>query len=160
MNTTTKTTTLLALLIVLVIAAGLLLSLSTIARQQRILSIGSFEDCALAGYPIMESSPEQCRTPDGRTFVNSKQVSTSTDVLAPAAPQPRDCVIGGCSSQLCGERGDDLISTCIYKAEYACYKQFSACERQADGKCDWTPTPQLSRCIANPPATSAPSTVY
>lgn len=33
------------------------------------LSVSSFEDCAKAGYPIMESYPEQCRTPDGRTFV-------------------------------------------------------------------------------------------
>ncbi len=28
----------------------------------------SFEDCASAGYPIMESFPRQCKTPDGRTF--------------------------------------------------------------------------------------------
>ncbi len=28
----------------------------------------SFEDCARAGYPIMESYPRQCRTKDGRTF--------------------------------------------------------------------------------------------
>jgi hypothetical protein len=27
----------------------------------------SFEDCA-AKYPVMESYPEQCRTPDGRIF--------------------------------------------------------------------------------------------
>jgi hypothetical protein len=31
--------------------------------------INSFEDCANAGYPVMESYPRQCRTPDGRTFV-------------------------------------------------------------------------------------------
>lgn len=31
--------------------------------------ITSFEDCAEAGYPVMESYPEQCRTPDGRNFV-------------------------------------------------------------------------------------------
>lgn len=30
--------------------------------------ITSFADCAEAGYPVMESYPEQCRTPDGRTF--------------------------------------------------------------------------------------------
>lgn len=29
----------------------------------------TFEDCAAAGYPVMESYPEQCRTPDGRLFV-------------------------------------------------------------------------------------------
>lgn len=31
--------------------------------------IRNFEQCAAAGYPIMESYPEQCRTPDGRLFV-------------------------------------------------------------------------------------------
>jgi hypothetical protein len=30
--------------------------------------INSFDECARAGYPIMESYPEQCRTPDGRNF--------------------------------------------------------------------------------------------
>lgn len=31
--------------------------------------ITTFEECRDAGYPIMESYPEQCRTPDGRNFV-------------------------------------------------------------------------------------------
>lgn len=31
-------------------------------------AINSFEDCAAAGYPVMESFPRQCRLPDGRTF--------------------------------------------------------------------------------------------
>jgi hypothetical protein len=30
--------------------------------------IASFEECAAAGYPVMESYPRQCRTPDDRTF--------------------------------------------------------------------------------------------
>lgn len=29
----------------------------------------SFEECAAAGYPIMESYPEQCMTPSGEVFV-------------------------------------------------------------------------------------------
>lgn len=28
----------------------------------------SFEDCVEAGYPVMESYPRQCKTPDGRTY--------------------------------------------------------------------------------------------
>lgn len=28
----------------------------------------SFEDCEKAGYPVMESNPRQCKTPDGRTY--------------------------------------------------------------------------------------------
>lgn len=30
--------------------------------------IDSFEDCVRAGYPVAESYPEQCFTPDGRSF--------------------------------------------------------------------------------------------
>lgn len=36
--------------------------------------IQSFEDCASAGYPVMESFPSQCMTPDGKSFV--QEVST------------------------------------------------------------------------------------
>ncbi|MCA9397288.1 hypothetical protein KC573_00515 [candidate division WWE3 bacterium] len=41
-------------------------------RQPDML-IASFEDCVAAGYPILESYPEQCNTPDGRHFV--RQIS-------------------------------------------------------------------------------------
>lgn len=68
-----KTSTLIGLVVVLAIIAGLLLALSNIAKQQRVLSITTYEECAAAGYPIMESYPEQCATPDGRLFVNSEQ---------------------------------------------------------------------------------------
>lgn len=43
-------------------------------------SISSFEECAKAGYPVLESHPRQCKTLDGRTFV---------EVLEePVAPPP------------------------------------------------------------------------
>jgi len=32
-------------------------------------TISSFADCVTAGYPVAESYPRQCRTPDGRNFV-------------------------------------------------------------------------------------------
>lgn len=32
-------------------------------------SITDFDSCAAAGYPILESYPPQCKTPDGRSFV-------------------------------------------------------------------------------------------
>ena len=31
-------------------------------------TVNSFSDCAAAGYPIAESYPRQCKTPDGRTL--------------------------------------------------------------------------------------------
>jgi hypothetical protein len=30
--------------------------------------ITSFEECVAAGYPVMESYPEQCMTPEGKSF--------------------------------------------------------------------------------------------
>lgn len=46
-------------------------------ERAKVQNINSFEDCAQAGYPIMESYPEQCRTPDGRNF--TKQITQTSD---------------------------------------------------------------------------------
>lgn len=37
-------------------------------NQQKLISINSFEECAKY-FPVMESYPEQCSTPDGKHFV-------------------------------------------------------------------------------------------
>lgn len=39
-----------------------------------VANIRSFEDCAAAGYPVMESSPRQCRLPDGRLYAEELPV--------------------------------------------------------------------------------------
>lgn len=70
---TTGTSRLIAgVIIVFAIIAGFVY----VSKYGSYASIDSFEKCRDAGYQIMESYPEQCRTPDGRTFVNT--VSTST----------------------------------------------------------------------------------
>jgi hypothetical protein len=56
------------------------------------------------------------------------------------------CYVGGCSSQLCTDK-PDAISTCEYTAAYACYKT-ATCERQPSGECGWTPSAELSACLA------------
>ncbi|MFZ2556215.1 MAG: hypothetical protein WAZ27_03060 [Minisyncoccia bacterium] len=110
--------------------------------------IVNFEECARAGYPIMESYPEQCRTPDGRLFV--RDVSP---IMPPEEAVSNGCAVAGCSSQLCvsAKEASTIMTTCEFRAEYACYQEAS-CEPQADGKCGWTKTPTLTQCLANPPA--------
>lgn len=49
-------------------------------NKQAIAKINSFEECKNAGYPIMESYPEQCKTPDGRNFINTQQVNMDIDL--------------------------------------------------------------------------------
>jgi hypothetical protein len=75
---------------------------------------------------------------------------TPTPVPDEPAPPAGECVKSGCSSTLCVEPGNEMVTTCEWKAEYACYQQ-AACERQADGSCGWTPTPELEACLASPP---------
>ncbi len=48
------------------------------------LQVLSFADCVAAGYPIMESYPRQCRTPDGRTYVEELPPPTPTYINASA----------------------------------------------------------------------------
>jgi len=67
----------------------------------------------------------------------------------PAGPKVSGgCVAAGCSGQLCVDQSEsDIVTTCEYKDEYACYKT-SSCERQEDGKCGWTPTEELVSCLS------------
>jgi eight-cysteine-cluster-containing protein len=141
-----KTSSLIILAIVLAIIAGVLMKISSVAGQYRGSSITSYEECVAAGNPVMESYPTQCRTPDGRTFVNPAQVE-------PPPQQSQQyvqngCAIGGCSGEICGEasEADNLVSTCIYKEEFQCYKS-ARCERQTTGKCGWTLSADTVVCL-------------
>lgn len=50
---------------------GYFVSKNLVGQNQK--NIQSFADCVAAGYPVMESYPRQCRTPDGRNFVEQIQ---------------------------------------------------------------------------------------
>lgn len=54
------------------------------------ISIASnFTECANAGYPIQESYPRQCRTPDGRTFAEDIGNELETlDLIKATDPRP------------------------------------------------------------------------
>ncbi len=48
---------------------------------EKTATITNFEECATAGYPIMESYPPQCRIPDGKTFVEESCVEKETEEI-------------------------------------------------------------------------------
>jgi hypothetical protein len=75
---------------------------------------------------------------------------SKSNPLPPGPPQAAPCVKGGCSGQLCEEEGAGGMTTCEFRAEYACYRE-ATCERQPDGACGWTPTDTLTACLASPP---------
>lgn len=111
--------------------------------------VTNFEECVAAGNAVMESYPRQCRSKDGRLFIEEiHDTPTSNDGIV-----ANGCAVAGCSQQLCvpAIEADNIITTCEFRAEYACYREAS-CEPQANGECGWTPTAELQQCLANPPA--------
>lgn len=58
------------------------------------------------------------------------------------------CIVGGCSGQLCSEAtAEPMMSTCEFRASYACYGKHSSCQRQPNGQCGWTPNAALAECL-------------
>lgn len=62
----------------------------------------------------------------------------------PPDNQDKPCFKTGCSGQVCAD--EDVVTTCEFRPEYECYKT-AKCERQANGKCGFTDTPELRRCL-------------
>lgn len=107
--------------------------------DQGLSFITNFEECADAGYPVAESFPRQCRTPDGKVYVEE------TPALEQGAIARDGCYVGGCSGTVCSDQ-PGAVSTCEYRPEYACYRT-AVCERQASGQCGWTETEELTACL-------------
>lgn len=63
-----KKYSLLTLITILVLLVALGLFSHTQRQAAMLRAIDSYESCAAAGYPILETYPEQCMLPDGRSF--------------------------------------------------------------------------------------------
>jgi hypothetical protein len=126
---------------VVLAALGFWLYQSQKSTSETPLFVTNFEECAGAGYPVMESNPRQCRTPNGTLFTEE----TGNDDGEVKGVATGGCFIGGCSSQICSDVSD-VVSTCEYRTDYVCY-QSGRCERQAGGECGWTQTPELLQCL-------------
>jgi len=138
-----KKITIIAAIIIILIAAAFFSAY--LINRKSVGKVNDFEQCAKLGFSIMESYPRQCRAGD-KTFVEdtnaNKPANNNTNIASP------ECKIAGCSGQLCVDKNaEDIITTCEYRQEYACYKN-ARCEKQSDGQCSWTQTAELSKCIS------------
>ncbi|HEY4055222.1 MAG TPA: DUF6748 domain-containing protein [Kofleriaceae bacterium] len=84
---------------------------------------------------------------------SSNKARTATNAYRNLANEHSDaaCVVSGCSGEICADEG--MVSSCIYKPQYACYHQpsIATCERQTNGKCGWTQSDELLACLGDPP---------
>lgn len=113
---------------------------STATSEQ---ALGSVLVTSAERITFVGASPDKVST----TTITSSQYRLTFTVekltTGPVAGGP--CYVGGCSAEVCSA-DPHAVSTCIYRPEFACYKQ-ATCERQTSGQCGWTPTQALQMCL-------------
>jgi hypothetical protein len=73
-----------------------------IVKFPQIEGVVDFDSCIEKGYPVLDSFPEQCETPDGKKFIKkvaSKEITvTGVSVCLPhkdrEGPQTLECALG------------------------------------------------------------------
>lgn len=83
----------LAIIIILITTSVLLLIWNYRCSQKPTFTVTDFESCRVAGYPVLESYPSQCRTPDGQTFKeNIGNSLEKADLITVSSPRPNKIV--------------------------------------------------------------------
>ena len=79
---------------------------------------------------------------------NDDKPTTTVDNQPQPVPSKvtADCVIMGCSNEICTSPDNPVFTACVYQSRFACYKTAS-CEKQASGVCGWTETDELTNCL-------------
>jgi len=114
-------------------------------NNQSINQVDVYDDYSLEDFEeTIINTPEL--TPD---ILDTIQPPTENPPVDNEVEQPpitqNACYVGGCSSHVCSDN-PDVITTCEYREEYACYRT-ATCERQASGQCGWTETAELTQCL-------------
>jgi len=81
------------LLLIIIILAGGWFDLSYKNSQEPGVSVNNFEECIAKGYPVLESYPRQCRTPDGKTFIEDiGNELEKQNLIRVSKPRPNEIV--------------------------------------------------------------------
>ncbi len=80
--------------LIIVILAGAVVYLTVFKPGEGPIStINSFEECVSAGYPVLESYPRQCKTPDGQTFIEDiGDELEKFDLIRVSTPRPNQTI--------------------------------------------------------------------
>ncbi len=95
--------------------------------------------------PAMNAPSAGTNTPAAAQNANTGKFEG--DSITVGCSSNDDCVVWGCSSQLCGRKVkvQDLTTTCEYKDVYSCTK-LTTCGC-FEGECQWQQTPDYTSCV-------------
>ncbi|HRN96011.1 MAG TPA: hypothetical protein PLD54_01025 [Candidatus Levybacteria bacterium] len=80
-----------------------ILGFGSFLNKQKIAAISNFDECAAAGYPIMESYPARCMTPDKRSFTQELSEEEKKRLIPPT--EQISCGNGVCEDITCDAIG-------------------------------------------------------
>lgn len=107
--------------------------------------INTFEECVDAGYPTVETYPEQCFASDGRIFVQEVDEDNIVPELYEfygsstyyACEVNEECMVSGCNNEICqSTQEEEVMSICIFP-EQPLPKDLGYSCGCFDGKCQW-----------------------
>jgi hypothetical protein len=79
------------IIFILIILALILIGPKLVFKKP--IPVNSFDECVGAGYPVQESYPEQCRVPEGETFIEDiGNVLEKKDIIQIITPRPNDLI--------------------------------------------------------------------
>ena len=81
--------------LIIIIFGGVALYFFTFFKpgEVSIFNINNFEECVSAGYPVLESYPRQCKTPEGKTFTEDiGNELEKSDLIKVNTPRPNQAI--------------------------------------------------------------------
>lgn len=102
------------ILIIVVVAAAVVGAGAWYFWRGQKAPISGFDDCVKAGYPVLETYPEQCKTPDGRSFTNSNQ---GAGIANPASVF---CENNGGTLDIRQDANGGQVGYCVFKDKTEC----------------------------------------
>lgn len=93
------------------------------------VKINNYDECAAAGYSVLESYPEQCKLPDGTTF--TRQVNYSNDGLSIYKDfRTNEYACFGCNNKMCVDiLIDENIEIVNETSNFYCDEDFNIVEK-------------------------------
>ena len=82
------------------------------------------------------------------TCKRCRRAATTTERAPTACVTDADCVLGGCSGELCvSANSEPVYSICMWREEYACYREPTTSCGCNNGSCGWAQTAELRTCL-------------
>jgi hypothetical protein len=112
-------------------------ALTAMTGPDGLLVIGSHE-------PVTGPAGRSQKLNATQFYLRAKPAASSSSGNQKPSGNKKPCFKTGCSRQVCAD--EEVVTTCEYRPEYECYKR-AKCERQANGECGFTDTPELRTCL-------------